>query len=300
MSKTLSNLDLIEESLEADKKGQLKNVDTFLSPKISICMPITGPSEHAISSFHKHPSYFFVLTFDEEVSFQMKDRKIITKKGMITALSPNISHYEIFNGKFIRYIAIFIEKEFFEEQLGQYPIEKDIYYNGDYITLPQGFLDTVKEFMIEADNDLPGSDSVIYSISLKICHSLIRSTLKLSYKQDRITYRMEVDKIIEYMYSNMDKKLSIESLAKVVNISPSYCTRIFKNETGESIMNYLNNIRLEQVKRLLLKGEKSITEIALECGFNSSAYLSSSFYKKYNMSPSNYQNLIKEDNISKI
>lgn len=300
MFKNLSNLDLIEESLGKDKKGQLKNVDTFLSPKITICMPVTGPSDHAISSFHKHPSYFFVLTFDEQVSFQMKDKKITTKKGMITAISPNISHYEMFNGKFIRYIAIFIEKEFFEEQLSQYPIEADIYYNGSYITFPKGLLDTVKEFMIESDNDLPGSDSVIYSISLKICHSLIRSTLNLNYKKDRITYRMEVDKIIEYMYSNMDKKLTIEDLAKVVNISSSYCARMFKKETGESIMNYLNNIRLEQVKRLLLKGEKSITEIALECGFSSSAYLSSSFYKKYNLSPSNYQNLMKEGNISKV
>lgn len=300
MNKNLSNLDLIEKFMGPVKIGQLRNVDSFVSSKLTICMPVTGPSDHAISSFHKHPSYFFVLAFNEQVSFQMTDRKITTKKGMITAISPDISHYEIFNGKFIRYIAIFINKEFFEEQLREYPMAKNIFYNGDYISFPQGFLDTVKEFMIEADNHLPGSDTVIYSINLKICHLLIRSTFRLTHKQDRITYRMEIDKIIEYMYSNMDKKITIGDLAKIANMSPSYCARIFKKETGKSIMNYLNNIRLDYVKRLLLKGEKSITEIALECGFNSSAYLSSSFYKKYKLSPSEYQNLMKDDKISKI
>lgn len=61
---------------------------------------------------------------------------------MITAISSNIPHYEVFSERFPRYIAIFIDKDFFEEQLSQYSMVKHVYFNGTSIPLPTGFLNT--------------------------------------------------------------------------------------------------------------------------------------------------------------
>ncbi|WML34372.1 AraC family transcriptional regulator [Clostridium sp. OS1-26] len=120
---------------------------------------------------------------------------------------------------------------------------------------------------------------------------------------DKVAMFMPVSGFCNYavtaMHSNLHKKITVEDLAKIANMSPSYYVRTFKKETGQSSIGYLNQIRLERVKRLLLEGDKAITEIALECGFSSSAYLSSSFYNKFKISPTDYRNLLKKGDISK-
>ncbi|BAE86575.1 hypothetical protein DSY4786 [Desulfitobacterium hafniense Y51] len=249
---------------------------------------------------HTHPSYLFVLTFNDQVSFKINTREIIAKPNKIMALSPNIPHNEIFTDRFPRYIAIFIDKEFFEDQLNQYAIVPNIFLQGDFFPVPPGFLYAVKEFLLEVNNDIPGAQSVILATSLKICHLLIRSMLNLEYKKDKIIYRLEIDRSIEYMHSNLDQKITVKSLAKTANMSPSNYSRTFKKETGQSCISYLNQIRLEHVKRLLLEGDKTITEIALECGFSSPAYLSSSFYNRYKLSPTEYQSFLNNDDFSKV
>lgn len=300
MNDNLSKLESMEKLMGSVQKVQLRHVDCFISEKLSMFMPVSGLCDYAITSLHTHPSYLFVLTFNDQVSFKIDTREIITEQKKILALSPNIPHNEIFSDRFPRYIALFIDKEFFEEQLCQYPMVSNVYFKGDFIPEPPGFLHTVKEFMLEVENEIPGAQSIILATNIKICHSLIRSMLHLDHKQDKITHRLEIDKSIEYMHSNLDQKITLESLAKTAHMSPSYYSRTFKKETGQSCISYLNQIRLERVKRLLMEGDKSITEIALECGFSSPAYLSSSFYRRYKLSPTEYQNLLNKGDISKV
>lgn len=300
MNGNLLKLETIEKLMGSFQREQLRHVDCFISENLSMFMPVSGLCDYAITSLHTHPSYLFVLTFNDQVSFKIDTREIITEQKTIMALSPNIRHHEIFSDRFPRYIAIFIAKDFFEEQMNQYPMISDIYLDGILIPEPPSFLHTVKEFMLEVDNQIPGAQSVILATNLKICHLLIRSMLHLGHTQDKITHRLEIDKSIEYMHSNLDQKITLESLAKTAHMSPSYYSRTFKKETGKSCISYLNQIRLKRVKRLLLEGDKSITEIALECGFSSPAYLSSSFYHQFKLSPTEYQNLLNKDDISKV
>ncbi len=98
------------------------------------------------------------------------------------------------------------------------------------------------------------------------------------------------------MHTNLDTKITLKDVAKVAYMSPSHFSRIFKQETGKTPMDYLSLIRMERVKKLLLAGDKSITEIAVECGFGSSSYLSACFHKKFKISPSAY---CTKDRISK-
>lgn len=262
-------------------------------------MPVSGPCEYAVTALHSHPSYLFVLPFNDRVSFKIGSQDIMTEPNKLLALAPNTPHNEVITDRFPRYIAIFIDKLFFEEQLDHYPITEDIYFGG-FIPIPPSFLNIIKEFMLEVDNQIPGSESVIYAINLKICHLIIRSVLKLSHKHDKVTHRLEINRTLEYMYSNFDERITIEDLAVIAHMSPSHYARTFKKEIGQSSISYLNEIRLEHVKRFLLEGDKSITEIALECGFSSPAYLSSSFYNKFKLSPTDYQKLFNNDDISKV
>ena len=63
----------------------------------------------------------------------------------------------------------------------------------------------------------------------------------------------------------------------------------FKSETGKAPMEYVQDLRLERARKLLLAGDKTMTEIALDCGFGSPSYLSACFQKKYKMTPKEYR-----------
>lgn len=80
-------------------------------------------------------------------------------------------------------------------------------------------------------------------------------------KKNKVDY---VKKLIE---KNFDKILSLEFLAKEVFLSPKYLSRIFKELTGESILNFRIYIKVEKAKKLLTDPNKKIEDIAYELGY---------------------------------
>ena len=274
-------------------KEQLRYVDSFVGDNIGIFMPAGGPCFYALTPLHSHPSYMFVLPFNDQTSIKIDGKIITAKHGRLLALSPDIVHHECPSDYPPRYIAIFIDKGFFEKQLSRYPIKQGIVFHGESYDVTPNLLPLLKRFMIEADNKMSGSEAVLHGLSLEICHTMIRSIFDFAPANDRISSRMEIDRVIEYLHSNLDKKITVEGMAKIAHMSPSHFARIFKQEIGKSPVDYLNQIRMERAKKLLFAGDKSITEIALDCGFSSPSYLSACFFKKYKMTPSEYQKSLK-------
>jgi AraC-like DNA-binding protein len=274
-------------------KEQLRYVDSFTGDHIGIFMPVGGPCFYALTPMHSHPSYMFVLPFNDQTSVNIDGRTITAKHGKLFALSPDIVHHEAPSDYPPRYIAVFIDKGFFEKQLSQYPIKQGTVFHGESYDVAPNLLPLLKRFMIEIDNKMPGSETVLNALSLEICHSIIRSIFVFAPANDRISSRMEIDRVIEFLHSNLDKKITVEEMAKIAYMSPSHFARVFKQEIGKSPVDYLNQIRMERAKKLLLAGDKSTTEIALECGFNSPSYLSACFQRKYRMPPSEYQKNLK-------
>lgn len=93
----------------------------------------------------------------------------------------------------------------------------------------------------------------------------------------------------KFIRANYQKNLSLEDVAGHVNISPTYFSKKFKTATGFGYREYLINIRIQQASRLLLETKMSITEIALECGFNDSNYFGDVFRRAKGISPLKYR-----------
>lgn len=286
----MSDFEKIRELVGDITKEQMRDIDYFIADKVGLFMPVAGPCMYALSLLHTHPSYMFVLPFNNKGAIILDGNKMYTHEGKIQAVSPWIPHHEVALDSLPRYIAVFIQFEFFKSQLAHYSVEQNTEFRGVCYNADTNLLSLLKEFMIEYDNKLPGSNTLLKAKSLEICHSIIRSIFNIEYKNDRITNRMELDRVIEYLHTNTGKKITLDDMAAVARMSSSHFTRLFKEATGKSPVEYLMFIRLERVKKLLLDGDRSITQIALECGFNSSAYLSASFRRHYKISPSEYQN----------
>ena len=98
-----------------------------------------------------------------------------------------------------------------------------------------------------------------------------------------------VRETIDYIETNYDQPITLQNLADHVHISKEYLCRIFSQMSQVSPITYLNRFRIQQSTNLLLETDKSITEIAHQCGFNHSSYFNKLFLAYMNCTPSEYR-----------
>lgn len=95
--------------------------------------------------------------------------------------------------------------------------------------------------------------------------------------------------IVHYIHRNFQKCLSVERLCEVFECSRTTLMNTFKKKHGVTLGHYINNYRLQQAEKLLLKSDKSIKEITALCGFSEQNYFSKVFFKKYGAAPTEYR-----------
>ena len=92
-----------------------------------------------------------------------------------------------------------------------------------------------------------------------------------------------------YIENHVYKDISLDLVAKEVNISPYYFSKIFKEEIGENFIDYITNIRIERAKKLLRDKTLSIKEICMEVGYKDPNYFSRLFKKSVGFTPTEYR-----------
>ncbi len=92
-----------------------------------------------------------------------------------------------------------------------------------------------------------------------------------------------------YMRENCTRKILLEEVAKEVYLSPTYFSRIFKREKGESFTKYINRLRIDKSKPLLLKQELRMSDIAQTMGFEDQSYYTKVFKSIVGVSPLAYR-----------
>lgn len=98
-----------------------------------------------------------------------------------------------------------------------------------------------------------------------------------------------VYKVIEYIRANYYKKISLDEIARYVNFSKTYLSRIFKEETGENISMYINKIRIEKAKLLLSDKGTSLVDVANMVGFEDQSYFTKVFKAITGIPPKKYK-----------
>jgi AraC family transcriptional regulator len=102
-------------------------------------------------------------------------------------------------------------------------------------------------------------------------------------------YTRRIDRVIDFLRGNLDRPVKLKELAKVACFSEFHFHRIFGAVAGETLKTFTNRLRLEKAARLLRFCDDSLTDIALECGFSSSATFSRAFRSGYDTSPSEFR-----------
>lgn len=99
---------------------------------------------------------------------------------------------------------------------------------------------------------------------------------------------------LEYIHKNYRQEIDLNKMAEYACVSYSYLRKIFRNETGENIINYINSLRINESKRLLRSTSMTIKEISVSLGYNNIlSYVR--FFKKYEgVTPGEYRTSSKQ------
>ncbi len=103
-------------------------------------------------------------------------------------------------------------------------------------------------------------------------------------------YVSRINKVLDFIEHNLITELNLETLASTANFSKFHFHRIFKNLIGETLNKYINRVRLERAANMLqLHKEKTITDIAYECGFTNNAVFAKTFKNRFKISASEWR-----------
>ncbi|WP_241781879.1 response regulator [Paenibacillus sp. DMB5] len=97
---------------------------------------------------------------------------------------------------------------------------------------------------------------------------------------------------IEQHYADAD--LSAEQVAGGVYVDSSYLRRIFRKESGHSIVDHITHIRMKKARALLLEGNRRLADISESVGYADPNYFSKSFKKRFGVTPTEYEQLVRK------
>ena len=107
------------------------------------------------------------------------------------------------------------------------------------------------------------------------------------YRQQRVA-RDRVDAVRARLRRDLTQVPTLEVLAREVSCSPFYLSRTFSKETGQTIPQFVRQLRMERAAELLKTGRYNVTEVALEVGYQSLSHFSQAFHQTFGCCPGLY------------
>lgn len=172
--------------------------------------------------------------------------------------------------------------------------------NGDYIMhtdtqLRQDLMKCCYAMLAENETNQVGKYFMLKANLIQFLLLIIRQNVEPSHSQESYHFDSHfksyaVNQIITYLDAHYNEKISLDAIAQNMYLSSVYISKIFKDETGESPINYLIKIRLEKAKDMLVSSDyDSIKKIANAVGYDDAYHFSKLFKKYYGVSPLHFR-----------
>ncbi len=129
--------------------------------------------------------------------------------------------------------------------------------------------------------------SILYDLSYSRNQQIL-STIQVPYEDFQNSKKIK--QVCDYIEAHFHEKIKLEDVARHINMTIISFSRLIKNRTGKTFIEFLNDYRIGYATRMLIEGNNNIAEIAYECGFNNLANFNRTFKKKKNCSPTVFRN----------
>lgn len=249
-------------------------------------------------SDHSHGYYEIFFLLSGKCRFLLKDTVYYLEKGDLVFIIPGELHHAVYSAEGdCEILTIYFKKGHLDwnilprqdsdqaspETLHSFMGSIPALYQEDFVSLLTRMLNESAEI-----------DK--YSAGFMACYlqeallMLMRYSVMNEEEPQFLNFR-DADILLatKYIYKNYKKPLSLNEVSAQAALSPTYFSKKFKQVTGMGFKEYLNFVRLKHAQTALLTTSNTITDIALENGFNDSNYFKDLFKKVYGKSPREFR-----------
>lgn len=248
-------------------------------------------TDHEMNAPHSHEYYelYFLLEGEREVFIENK--MFVVPKNTLVIVPPYSMHktaggpYKRININVSPSLLSDYEKDFLKKISACFAAEIE----KNYLKTVTQILKTGAKIQTES---LPEKRETLLSIAKTVIHLLARQNLRpvscaSSYQSGKVP--SDILKIVYYINTNFTKNITLKEISAEFYISKMTLCKQFKNVMHCCVMKYVNSLRINKAKELLIHTNRSMEEIAALCGFSSANYFGLAFKKDTGMSPYHFK-----------
>jgi AraC-like DNA-binding protein/mannose-6-phosphate isomerase-like protein (cupin superfamily) len=266
--------------------------------KVKIC-----DRPHFTYPWHFHPEFEMLYVIEGSGTRFVADSIEEFQAGDFTLLGSTLPHfwrseekYLNSNGKLkVKYIVIQFSSDFLKDEITNYPEYNLI---GDLlkrasrgVSFSTDFIRKITSKIIKVSKS-NGFERIIFLQELLQAlaktkeYKLLAGELYQHENQNFTNYRLT--KVMLYLNTNYQRKIELETVAEIANLHPAAFCRFFKEKSGKSLSEYVNDLRIGYACRLIIEGKMTVSQIAYESGFNNLSNFNRTFKKHTSFTPTDY------------
>lgn len=243
---------------------------------------------------HTHNTYEIYYLHEGKRNYIINNKVYELNKDCFALIPPNVFHKTM--GDKYKRTLIFFSYAFLENFFKEKAIKNMLScFSSPIIRLPENernyFADLCRR-MTEYSSDCGYDERPLLVADIL--------TLLNKYKQNKeyepadASSRL-LSEILDYIGQNFKSIENLDDIAQKFFITKFHLCRIFKENTGMSVFQYINTLKIQMACTMLTNPGFSMTDISSECGFNSQMYFCEIFHRQLGMTPSQYRKNTKSD-----
>lgn len=270
-------------------KYEIVNYDKNIPAKI-MYLDLSSETHKTELHWHREPELIYVIEGSAECPHN-GDTTIVNSGDFIFFNSEDVHLVRPVSGTSVKLVCIQFSFEYM--RVFCKPIDSVIF---DVLNKPEAKPEIIKVLQELAKVNVDGDDyslllqisyiNKIYYLLMKYCICFRRASNTLIIPKRDFSYAKTA---IAYINENFKREIPLDEISSVVNLSPSYFSKYFKNVTQVSFSEYLANLRLENAVQDMLSKNSTVSAAALENGFANVKSFITQCKKVYECTPAQYK-----------
>ena len=226
---------------------------------------------------HSHPYFEFIYFFNAKAQIDVPEGKLELVPYDLVVYPPGVMHHELPDMRYPQEIIC----------IAAYIDSLDTMNTSFQISDTKGtfgwlFEQSFEEFKEKQE----GYEEIIINYIKAILFHIHRS-----FKNNKTATIDILNSSVRFIHEHFYESVSVEQLSSISCVSKSYLSRLFLKRLGMSPMRYLNSVRVDIAKKLLIDSKLSISDIAVKVGFSDPLYFSRVFNKLTGVAPTEFRKL---------
>ena len=268
------------------------NVDDF-NPKMLYTF-IEKFNNKSNLTYHCHDFLSLIYILSGTCTYNINGVPHKVKKGDLLVLNPHVYHGKILaKDSEIHEFQVGFENFHIKELLPNHFLENQVSPIVNVVNFENELMKCCSDTLLEQSKNQPALELGLKSIGMRLFSILFNATFESSTLKEKGILNLEnydkttiVNTVLEFINDNYMYNLSLDIISQNMYLSPVYISKIFKETTGDSPINYLIKLRLSKAKELLENGDQHINKVSLAVGYPDVYHFSKLFKKYYGCPPS--------------